>query len=132
MTAATLPQPDIEAHVWAQIGRPGVTSFCYAVTRDWAGWLVASFIQVDARARTKQAARDLAESVRQVIAGLPGTDWPEGVVSYVQAIEGPFWLPDPEDGAPRYCARYEIRTHPARSAPGARCSRPLPPGPSEG
>jgi hypothetical protein len=117
VTAPTIIQPDLEAHLWAHVKRPGVTTFCYTATRDHAGWLVAYFIQADARAKTKQAARDLAELVLRDITALPGVPWPEGVVTFVQPVEGPFWLPDPEDGGPRYCARYEIRAHPARVVP---------------
>ena len=111
-------QPDLEAHVWAAVGDLGdVTTFCYTATRDHAGWQVAYFVQADARARTKEAARDLAERLLRVVCALPAAPWAEGTVTYVQPIEGPFWLPDPEDGKPRYCARYEIRVHPARAAP---------------
>ena len=123
-------QPDVEAWVWAQIRHiPGVTSFCYAAFMGWPPWLVAYSIQADARAKTKQAARDRAELVRQIITGLGSVPWPDGVVSYVQGIEGPFWLPD-EDGGPRYVARYEIRAHPAPGSPAAtmapdRAARPL-------
>jgi hypothetical protein len=130
MTAApVIVQPDLEAWVWANVSHiPGVTTFAYAAFMGWPPWLVAYSVQADARAKTKQAARDRAETVRQIITALGDLAWPDGVVSYVQGIEGPFWLPDP-DGGPRYCARYEIRAHPApgRSAgtmPAARATRP--------
>ena len=114
-------QPDLEAHLWAQIRHlPGVTSFAYtAVQQDPAGWLMAHFVQVDARAKAKAAARDVAEQVRQLLTSrLPDVPWTEGTVCYVQPIEGPFWFPD-DDGSPRYVARYEIRVHPRRGAPAA-------------
>ena len=110
-TVAQIVQPDVEAWVWANVGGPGITSFCYAVVNAWPNWNVAYSLQVDARAKTKQEARDLAEQVRQKMAGLPDVAWPDGWVSYVQPVEGPFWLPDP-DGGPRYVARYEVRAHP--------------------
>jgi len=118
MNAPVIVQPDVEAWVWACIGKVhGITSFTYAASQvDPAGWLYVHFIQVDARAKTKPAARDLAENVRQIMVALPGEDWPAGTVSYVQPVEGPFWLPD-DDGAPRYTARYEVRVHPRRQAP---------------
>jgi len=118
MPAATvIPQPDLEAWVWSNVSHiPGVTTFAYAAFMGWPPWLVAYSVQADARAKTKQAARDRAETVRQIITGLGDVPWPDGVVAYVQGIEGPFWLPDP-DGGPRYCARYEIRAHPAPSSP---------------
>jgi hypothetical protein len=117
MSVPVIVQPDAEAWVIAQIrDLPGeVTAFTYAATQlDPAGWLFAHFVQVDARHRRKPAARDIAERARQRLVGLPAVPWPEGVVCYVQPVEGPFYLPDPEDGQPRYCARYEIRVHPAR------------------
>lgn len=131
MTAQVIhPQPDVEAWVWEQVKAiSGVTSFCYAAFMGWPPWLVAYSLQVDARAKTKQAARDRAEQVRQIVTGLADVPWPDGVVSYVQGLEGPFWLPD-DDGGPRYCARYEIRAHPAPGStagtmPAARAARPV-------
>lgn len=96
---------------------PGdVTAFAYtAVQLDRMGWQMATFVQVDARHKRKAAARDLAERARQLVVGLGELRWPAGVITYVQCIEGPFWLPDPEDGMPRYCARYELRAHPNRA-----------------
>jgi hypothetical protein len=121
MTAApVIVQPDLEAWVWANIKaltRLGdLTSFAYSATQlGGPGWLYAHFVQIDARHKRKEAARALAETVRQTVIGLPDVPWSEGTVSYVQAVEGPFWLPD-DDGTPRYTARYEIRVHPRRSA----------------
>lgn len=117
MTAPVVVQPDLEAWVWAQLkGLGGVTSWAYAATQqDPAGWIMAHSLQVDARRKSKQAARELAEQVRQVMVGLPDQPWGQGCVCYCQPIEGPFWLPDP-DGGPRYVARYEVRVHPLRTA----------------
>jgi len=116
MTAPVVVQPDVEAWVWANIGRAGVTSWCYAVVNEWPLWNVAYSIQVDCRAKTKQAARDLAEEIRQLMVGLPDEPWPDGTLTYMQPVEGPFWLPDP-DGGPRYVTRYEVRAHPLRPVP---------------
>lgn len=117
MTAPVITQPDLEAHVWAQLrDLKGVTSFGYAATQlDPMGWIYAHFVQVDARHKTKQDARDLAEECRQILVALPSAAWSQGVVCYVQPVEGPAWLPD-DDGSPRYVARYEIRVHPPRRA----------------
>jgi hypothetical protein len=117
MTMPLIEQPDLEAHVWAQLAPlKGVTSFAYAATQlDRAGWVMAHFVQADARHADKARARDLAERVRQIIVGLADVPWPLGCVCYVQPTEGPFWLPD-DDGSPRYVARYEIRVHPPRRA----------------
>lgn len=111
-----IAQPDLEAFVWQQVRViPGTTSFTYAVVHnDHLPWVVAYSIQVDSRATTKEAAKDRSELVRQIMWGLPQVPWAEGVVCYMQAIEGPFWMPDP-DGGPRYCARYDVRCHPVPS-----------------
>jgi hypothetical protein len=118
MSAPVVEQPDVEALVWSQI-EPlrGATSFAYAATQiDRLGWQYAVFVQVDARHADKKRARDLAERVRQIMTGLGDVDWADGVVSYSQAVEGPFYLPDDDNGGPRYVARYEIRVHPPRRA----------------
>lgn len=131
MTAPpVIVQPDAEAWVWAHVGTlHGVTSHAYAAEQvERAGWLYTHFLQVDARAKTKHDARDLAERVRQIMTALPGEDWPGGVISYMQPVEGPFWLPD-DDGAPRYCARYEIRVHPRRRAAAPTMAADAAPGP---
>lgn len=118
-------QPDLEAWVWQHIGGlAGVTSFAYAAAQqDHTGWVYVHHIQVDARAKRKAAARDLAEQARQVITGLAAIPWPDGVLVYCQPTEGPSWLPDP-DGLPRYVARYEIRVHPRRTG-GALLATPV-------
>jgi hypothetical protein len=114
MSAPVITRPDLEAWVWANLrDLPGVTSFEYEATEEWPGWVVAHHVQADARAKRKQAARDLAETVRQRVTALAGIPWPDGTVCYVQITEGPFWAPDP-DGLPRYTARFEIRVHPPR------------------
>jgi hypothetical protein len=117
MTAApVIVQPDLEKWVWANVrDLGGITAFSYAAFQQWPGWVYSWSIQIDARAARKDAARDLAERARQIITGLPDVPWPEGVVCYVQPVEGPFWLPDP-DGSPRYVMRVEIRVHPPRGA----------------
>jgi Bacteriophage minor capsid protein len=117
MTAPVIAQPDLEAHVWAQLqALKGVTSFAYTSTQlDPAGWLFAWYIQVDARHKDKQASWQLAEQVRQIMVGLPDVPWAEGTVVYSRPIEGPFWFPD-DDGSPRYVARYQVRVHPPRAA----------------
>lgn len=114
--APVIAQPDLEAHVWAQIGTlAGVTSFAYAAEQMFPGWVYVHHVQVDARAKRKSAARDLAEHVRQLVVALPDVPWPDGTVATVDVTEGPFYLPD-DDGLPRYCARYEIRVHPSRDS----------------
>ena len=76
MGAPVIEQPDLEAWVWANIrelSRLGdLTSFAYSATQLGApGWIWAHFIQIDARHKRKEAARALAETVRQTISGLP-------------------------------------------------------------
>jgi hypothetical protein len=118
MTYPVIAQPDAEKWIvqcLAPLGA-GVTCFCFAANQlSLTGWLWSYSIQVDARAGRKSAARNLAESARQVMSALTSFDWPDGVISYSRADSGPFWLPD-MDGGPRYVARYEIRAHPM---PGA-------------
>jgi len=118
-TPPVIVQPDLEAWVWSNIRglSPGITSFAYAAEQVFPGWVYTHFIQVDARAKRKDAARALAEQARQVIYALAETPWPDGAVVYVQPVEGPLWLPD-DDGLPRYVTRYEFRVHPL-APPGA-------------
>jgi hypothetical protein len=119
MPTPVVVQPDLEAWVWANISDlSGLLSFEYSSAQQWPGWVYAHFIQIDARAKRKGAASDLAETVRQRIMALADVPWADGVICYIQPLEGPFWLPD-IDGGPRYCTRYEIRVHPHRTA-GAR------------
>jgi hypothetical protein len=56
VTSPVIAQPDLEAHVWAQLrDLKGVTSFGYAATQlDSFGWIMAHFVQVDARHKTKR------------------------------------------------------------------------------
>lgn len=126
----TIPrQPDIEAHLWEQIKTlPGVTSFCFAaVPMALVPWQVAYSVQVDIRGDTKQATRETAEQARQIMWGIAAVPWAEGVISYVQITEGPFWNPD-DDGSPRYLMRAEIRAHPHRESAPAGPGAPIAPG----
>jgi hypothetical protein len=120
MTTPVIVQPDLEAWVRGHINHiPGVTSYVYAATQqNGAGWVYAHFVQVDVRDAVRQAARDMAEQVRQTILALPDVPWDEGTICYVQAVEGPAWF-QTEDGPPRYMARYEIRVHPRRTVVAA-------------
>lgn len=127
--AVLIPQPDLEKWVWDNIGHlKGVTSFAYSALQDYPGWQYVYGVQVDCRARRKQAARDLSHAVLRILMALTWLPWPEGQITYMQPTEGPFWNPDPEDGMPRYTARYEIRVHPSRA------TAPEPPwaGPPDG
>lgn len=114
------PAPDVEAlavETLEPLNPPkskSVTVWCYAVTdydQPSPGWLLGVYLQVDVRARTKEAAWGRADEARRLMLALVDLSWPAGVISRVDAIEGPFWLADP-DGAPRYVARYEVRVHP--------------------
>jgi hypothetical protein len=111
-------QPDPVAHVWEQLRDiEGLTSFCYAATPAWPGWLVTYSFQVDVRAAQPAAAWDRAELARQRLWLLWRVPWAEGVVARVDVTEGPFYLPDPEDGQPRYVLRADVRVHPAPGGP---------------
>ena len=77
--------PTFKAWVWQAIGGlPGVTSFAFAAAQqDHTGWVYVHHIQVDARAKRKAAARDLAKQARQVIdgpSGHPVARWGAGVL----------------------------------------------------
>jgi hypothetical protein len=123
MSTPLVVQPDLERFVWSAIQDRGVTSFTFALTHDWPWWHVRYGIQVDCRAGSKSAARQKAENVRRQICALADAPWDEGVITYVQPTEGPWWLPD-DDGCPRYTARYEIRCHPRREIAEPESSRP--------
>jgi hypothetical protein len=88
-----------------------------AVPMELVPWQVAYTLQVDARAGGKAEAWKRAEAARVVLWGLAGRPWADGVVTYVQVVEGPAWLPD-DDGQPRYMLRVDIRVHPARRPAG--------------
>jgi hypothetical protein len=107
-------RPDVEALVF-HIARPvgGVTSWAYSVleTQGLRGWVSATSLQVDVRAKDRRTARLRADQVRRSVCALPFVPWDGGVVARVQVLEGPFWFPD-EDGQPRYVARYEVLAHP--------------------
>lgn len=106
--------PDVEAFAYEAI-KPlgGVITWAYTAGRgDPAGWLVTVSIQVDIRAHNRGSASARADAARRVICALPWAEWPGGVINRVDVLEGPFWLPD--QGAPRYVARYAITAHPAR------------------
>jgi hypothetical protein len=118
MTAQpVIAQPDLEAWLWSNLSDlTGVSSFAYSAAQvDQTGWLYEHSVQVDCRAARKGAAWQLAETARQRVLALALLPWPEGTITYVQAAEGPFWLPD-VDGGPRYCTRWTIRVHPARTS----------------
>ena len=124
MSAPVIEQPDAEALVYGALRElAGVDSFTYSANQIWPGWIMAHFVQVDARAKRKEAARQLAERARQIMTALPDRPWADGTVCYVQGVEGPFWLPDP-DGSPRYTARYEVRVHPRRDRAPALVNAP--------
>lgn len=108
--------PDLEAWVWENIKHlAGVTSFAFAASTDWPGWQTRVGIQIDCRAARKKPARDLAEEVRRLMVELPEVPWTEGQITYATVAEGPTWLPDDNDGAPRYTIRVEFRVHPNRT-----------------
>lgn len=109
------PAPDVEEAAYKAI-RPlgGVITWSYTAGHgDPPGWLTTVSIQVDIRAHNRGSASARADAARRVLCALPWAGWPGGVITRVDVIDGPFWLPD-ESGAPRYVARYAITAHPAR------------------
>jgi hypothetical protein len=119
MAVDVATQPDVEAHVWAQL-RPigGVRSWVDGSTMDYPPWQCRFEFQVDARASDRVLARERAWQACYVMLGLPDITWDDGVITYVQPTVGPSWFPD-SDGPPRYTARYEVRCHPAGLVPVA-------------
>jgi hypothetical protein len=108
------PAPDVEALAYEAI-KPlgGVITWSYTASRgDPPGWLTTVSIQVDIRAHNRASASARADAARRLICALPWSGWPGGVINRVDVLEGPFWFPD--QGAPRYVARYAITAHPAR------------------
>lgn len=113
-----LDRPDAEAIVWAAIRQlGGMSSWAFAAADESTpqAWLSTVSIQVDARAKSKEAAYHRADQARQIILRLPWSSWPGAIITTAAITDGPYWLPD-DDGAPRYVARYEIQVHPASSA----------------
>ena len=83
VSAPVVVQPDVEAHVWAQLAAlRRRTSFAYAATQIDAARVDHGPLRPGGRPRTsdKQPARDLAEQVRQIMVGLPDVPWAEGAV----------------------------------------------------
>jgi hypothetical protein len=112
-------QPDLEAWVWENLKHhKGVTSFSYTSFEEVGGYQWYWGIQVDVRGARKKATADEAEQVRLELMKLPEVAWPDGQITYAQITEGPFWLPDANDGAPRYVMRIDFRVHPILSNTG--------------
>lgn len=114
-------RPDVEALVWDTIKalarNKDITSWAYAANdpRTPAGWLSITSVQVDVRARYKQAAAAKADTVRRLLLGLPHQPWDGGVIARVNIVEGPFYLAD-VDGRPRYTLRCDVFAHPHRAS----------------
>lgn len=120
MTATPVAvQPDLEAWVWDHIkDLSGVTSWVYTAIGNWPYWQWIYGLQVDCRAGRKKQARDLAYvTVLPRLLALADEAWADGQITYVAVTEGPSWLPDDPDGAPRYVTRLEYRVHPSRTDP---------------
>lgn len=124
--ALAYPMPDVEALVWATVKHLGddygaaVTSWAYASAPrpGPTGWLVASSIQVDVRDQSKSAAFRRADIARRLVLGLAGRVWPDGVVSLVDVVGGPSWLPDYDTGRARYVTQFVVQVHPIAQQKG--------------
>ena len=110
-------RPDVEALVWSTITplvpKDDATSWAYSAhdASTPAGWLSIVSVQVDVRAKYKQAAYAKADAVRRAVQGLVGGPWPLGVVNRVDVTEGPFFQSD-VTGRPRYITRFDLWVHP--------------------
>ena len=113
--AAVAEQPDIEAWVWANVKDVGpakaITTWLAASELEHPPWQSRHVITVDCRASTKALARKYAYEALQRVYALADLHWPDGVITYVQAVAAPFWAPY-DTGLPRYTAQYELRCHP--------------------
>jgi len=73
--------------------------------------LDAPRIQIDAYAATKADAWELAATVQAALPELVGVHM-QGVVTGVDEMIGPTWMPDPVTNQPRYTQDYMVYTHP--------------------
>jgi len=108
--------PDVEALLLARLAPlGGIKLFAYESVPMMHALGERTSIQVDVRASSKQRARDRAYVARDSMLAMPGEDFTEAVVNWVEIESGPAWLPDP-DGAPRYVLRATLHYHERRSA----------------
>lgn len=102
MTAA-LPAWDLyadaEALCVSTLAGLDVTVQQVGATMEYPNVVETATIQIDARAATKKAARDVAYEARSLLLRLPYTE--PGTAGRVAVVQGPSWLPEP-DGEPRY------------------------------
>lgn len=101
--------PDIEARLVEILSAvPGsVEVWAYSSGAAASGHCEATSVQVDVRAASKKRAADLIWEARSLILDMPGQAWDDGVVSAVEMVTGPLWMPD-DDGAARYTMRCTI------------------------
>lgn len=100
--------PDIEAHLTALLsGIPATKVWAYTSSSRVRHILEETTVQVDSRAASKESAEERSHHARALILALPGKVWHDGIVSSVDEVTGPAWVPD-QDGAPRYVFRCTI------------------------
>lgn len=75
-------------------------------------------ILLETRAADRGDCLDLANDVRDLVRRLPGAH-DEGVVSGVEEVGGPAWLPDPLTGQPRFASTVTVLAKPADVVPSA-------------
>ena len=104
----------VDAEAWAYsllapLGGVSLWSFDAGTTYPFR--VQRTSIQVDVRASSKKRARDRADAALQLLLDPSNHSANNGVVTGVDVIGGPFWLPD-ENGAPRYVLRVNVSAHP--------------------
>jgi len=108
------PRPDVTFWLWQQVrGLGNVVCWEYtAIEGDPSAVLTVTSVQVDCKAHNRQRAYQTADMVRRTFKAQPWLDqWPEGIISEVNVVDGPRWYPD-ENGSPQYVTRYQVHHHP--------------------
>lgn len=78
---------------------------------DFIGHLDGALLQVEAWAKDRGTARDLAAAALAALLALRGT-FDEGVVTGASPFTGIGYLPDPPSSTPRYLFRLQLFCHP--------------------
>lgn len=114
---------DVTALVGARVGTelyagidPAVWVSLVTGSERVRGHLVAQIVDVRSYGGTKTQADVLARTVHGVFHQMPGTH-PQGVVSAVECLTLPSWLPDEgfTPPRPRYVSSYLVVAHPSPS-----------------
>lgn len=97
----------------AKPGFPAISLHRFGGTSRAHGWIDRPVLHIDVRGETRESAYDVIALVRaallpDVVAGV----YDEGVVTDSAEIVGPNYMPDPENGRPRWFMQLQLVTHP--------------------